>query len=100
MRNLINFYDYLRYSLIPYKLAEKLGINDRRHTNFAIEAIEQTFNGTVDFGKLKTAKKSNIEMENLGYPFHKIFCTPYNRCNVTCHVCYPSIKNVLLLVNS
>lgn len=23
----------------------------RRHTNFAIEAIEQTFNGTVDFGK-------------------------------------------------
>ena len=27
----------------------------RRHTNFALEAIEQTFNGTVDFGKRITA---------------------------------------------
>lgn len=23
----------------------------RRHTNFALESIEQTFNGTVDFGR-------------------------------------------------
>lgn len=27
----------------------------RRHTNFAIESIEQTFNGTVDFGRRVTA---------------------------------------------
>jgi hypothetical protein len=27
----------------------------RRHTNFAVEAIEQTFNGSVDFGKRVTA---------------------------------------------
>ena len=27
----------------------------RRHTNFAMESIEQTFNGTVDFGKRVTA---------------------------------------------
>jgi len=27
----------------------------RRHTNFAIEAIEQTFNGTVDFGRRVSA---------------------------------------------
>jgi hypothetical protein len=27
----------------------------RRHTNFAMEAIEQTFNGTADFGKSVTA---------------------------------------------
>lgn len=30
----------------------------RRHTNFAIEAIEQTFNGTVDFGKKVTVTVS------------------------------------------
>ena len=27
----------------------------RRHTNFSMEAIEQTFNGTADFGKKVTA---------------------------------------------
>ena len=27
----------------------------RRHTNFAIESIEQTFNGTADFGKTVNA---------------------------------------------
>ena len=27
----------------------------RRHTNFAIESIEQTFNGTADFGRKVTA---------------------------------------------
>lgn len=27
----------------------------RRHTNFAIEAIEQTFNGTIDFGRKVTS---------------------------------------------
>ena len=27
----------------------------RRHTNFAVESIEQTFNGTADFGKRVTA---------------------------------------------
>jgi hypothetical protein len=27
----------------------------RRHTNFAVESIEQTFNGQVDFGKRVTA---------------------------------------------
>ena len=27
----------------------------RRHTNFAMEAIEQTFNGTANFGKSVTA---------------------------------------------
>ena len=50
----------LRYSLVPRlnsdKYTEKWGINVfkvvyRRHTNFAIESIEQTFNGSVDFGK-------------------------------------------------
>jgi hypothetical protein len=30
----------------------------RRHTNFAMESIEQTFNGTVDFGKRVTATVS------------------------------------------
>ena len=27
----------------------------RRHTNFAVESIEQTFNGQADFGKRVTA---------------------------------------------
>ena len=27
----------------------------RRHTNFAVESIEQTFNGQTDFGKRVTA---------------------------------------------
>lgn len=30
----------------------------RRHTNFAIEAIEQTFNGTADFGRRVTTTVS------------------------------------------
>ena len=30
----------------------------RRHTNFSMEAIQQTFNGTVDFGKRVTAQIS------------------------------------------
>ena len=44
---------FLRYSLVHI---EKCDINDfkvvyRRHTLFAIESIQQTFNGTVDFGR-------------------------------------------------
>ena len=30
----------------------------RRHTNFAMEAVEQTLNGSVDFGKKVTATVS------------------------------------------
>ena len=30
----------------------------RRHTNFSMEAIEQTFNGTADFGKKVTCTVS------------------------------------------
>jgi Major capsid protein N-terminus len=50
----------LRYSLVPRlnpdKYSERKGINVfkivyRRHTNFSIESIQQTFNGTADFGK-------------------------------------------------
>lgn len=40
----------------------------RRHTNFAIEAIEQTFNGTVDFGRKVTATISRN-----GDLIHKVY---------------------------
>ena len=40
----------------------------RRHTNFAIEAIEQTFNGTVDFGRKVTCTISrNADLINRMY---------------------------------
>ena len=38
----------------------------RRHTNFAIESIEQTFNGTVDFGrKVSCTVSRNGDLGNL-----------------------------------
>lgn len=63
-----SFWESLRYSLDPVftinnKFSEKRGFNVfkvvyRRHTNFSIEAIEQTFNGTADFGKKVTCTVS------------------------------------------
>jgi hypothetical protein len=40
----------------------------RRHTNFAIEAIEQTFNGTVDFGR-----KVSATISRNGDLIHKMY---------------------------
>ena len=40
----------------------------RRHTNFAIESIEQTFNGTCDFGK-----KVSCTISRNGDLIHKVF---------------------------
>jgi hypothetical protein len=40
----------------------------RRHTNFAVESIEQTFSGTIDFGKRATATVSrNGDLINRTY---------------------------------
>jgi hypothetical protein len=40
----------------------------RRHTNFAIESIEQTFNGTVDFGR-----KVSATISRNGDLIHKMY---------------------------
>ena len=40
----------------------------RRHTNFAIESIENTFNGTADFGK-----KVSCTLARNGDLIHKIY---------------------------
>ena len=40
----------------------------RRHTNFALEAIEQTFNGTVDFGR-----KVSCTVSRNGDLIHKVY---------------------------
>lgn len=40
----------------------------RRHTNFALESIEQTFNGTVDFGK-----KVSCTVSRNGDLIHKVY---------------------------
>ena len=40
----------------------------RRHTNFSIESIEQTFNGTADFGK-----KVSCTISRNGDLVHKIY---------------------------
>jgi len=40
----------------------------RRHTNFAIESIEQTFNGTVDFGR-----KVSCTVSRNGDLIHKVY---------------------------
>ena len=40
----------------------------RRHTNFAIESIEQTFNGSVDFGK-----KVSCTVSRNGDLIHKVY---------------------------
>ena len=59
-----------RYSLAPLKYRESGGIRDltgspqityfrsifKRHTNFAIESIAQTFSGTVRFGSKVTSE--------------------------------------------
>lgn len=47
------FFFSLSYSPVPSK---RLGINRvyRRHTNFSLESIEQTFNGQADFNKKVT----------------------------------------------
>lgn len=67
----------LRYSLVPRlspdKYTERWGINVfkvvyRRHTNFAIESIEQTFNGTVDFGR-----KVSCTVSRNGDLIHKVY---------------------------
>merc|ERR1711861_30537 len=40
----------------------------RRHTNFSMEAIEQTFNGTADFGK-----KVQCTISRNGDLIHKVY---------------------------
>lgn len=40
----------------------------RRHTNFALEAVEQTFNGTVDFGR-----KVSCTVSRNGDLIHKVY---------------------------
>ena len=40
----------------------------RRHTNFAIESIEQTFNGSVDFGN-----KVSCTVSRNGDLIHKVY---------------------------
>ena len=40
----------------------------RRHTNFAMESIEQTFNGTADFGK-----KVSCTISRNGDLVHRIY---------------------------
>jgi hypothetical protein len=40
----------------------------RRHTNFSIESIEQTFNGTVDFGR-----KVSCTVSRNGDLIHKVY---------------------------
>jgi hypothetical protein len=40
----------------------------RRHTNFALESIEQTFNGTVDFGR-----KVSCTVSRNGDLIHKVY---------------------------
>jgi len=40
----------------------------RRHTNFAIESIEQTFNGSADFGK-----KVSVTVSRNGDLIHKVY---------------------------
>ena len=40
----------------------------RRHTNFAIESIEQTFNGSVDFGR-----KVSCTVSRNGDLIHKVY---------------------------
>lgn len=42
---------FLRYSRANIEICW-INCVYRRHTNFSIESIEQTFNGTADFGKL------------------------------------------------
>lgn len=68
LKRLIISNDGLRYSLLPNKYTEKWGIKDRRHTNFALEAIEQTFNGTVDFGR-----KVSCTVSRNGDLIHKVY---------------------------
>ncbi len=43
-------------------------INHRKHTNFAIEAIEQTFSGQIDFGK-----KASVVISRSGDLIHKMY---------------------------
>ncbi len=40
----------------------------RRHTNFSLESIQQTFNGTVDFGK-----KVSCTVSRNGDLIHKVY---------------------------
>ena len=40
----------------------------RRHTNFSLESIEQTFNGTVDFGR-----KVSCTVSRNGDLIHKVY---------------------------
>ena len=59
--------------LCKFKYIERWGINVfkvvyRRHTNFAIESIEQTFNGTVDFGR-----KVSCTVSRNGDLIHKVY---------------------------
>jgi hypothetical protein len=43
-------------------------VNHRKHTNFAIESIEQTFSGQVDFGK-----KATVTVSRNGDLMHKVY---------------------------
>lgn len=57
LRSLTNFYESLSYSPAP---CESKGTSRiyRRHTNFSMESIEQTFNGSADWGKKVTCTVS------------------------------------------
>jgi hypothetical protein len=52
-RSLTNFYESLSYSPASYESKRTSRIY-RRHTNFALESIEQTFNGLGDWSKKVT----------------------------------------------
>ena len=56
----------------------------RRHTNFAMEAIEQTFNGTADWGKRVTATISRngdlIHRMYLQVTLPRVKCSGSSKC--------------------
>ena len=60
----------------------------RRHTNFSMEAIQQTFNGTVGFGKSVTATISlNGDLVHRMYLEHGVKLTAASADNVYINIC-------------
>ena len=57
LKSLTNFDDSLSYSPVLCENEGRYRIY-RRHTNFSMESIEQTFNGSGDFGKKVTCTVS------------------------------------------
>ena len=47
----------------------------RRHTNFSIESIEQTFNGTADFGKKLAAQFQETVTLFIAYIYKQLYLT-------------------------